>query len=107
GATNLAAVLQQLPAIAARVPASRLVLVTDGINSMGDAQRLAAATSARRDAPSADGRECRAARERDGAALAGRHDRRTLPRSDDDVAGGRRGARHAPPRAARAAFVRA
>src|SRR5256886_85237 len=46
GATNLTAVLQQLPAIAARVPASRLVLVTDGINSTGEAQRLAAATSA-------------------------------------------------------------
>jgi len=46
GATNLAAPLQQLPAIAARTPASRLVLVTDGINSMGDAQHLAAVTSA-------------------------------------------------------------
>jgi len=46
GATNLAAPLQQLPGIAARMPASRLVLVTDGINSMGDAQHLAAVTSA-------------------------------------------------------------
>lgn len=46
GATNLTAALQQLPAIAARVPASRLVLVTDGINSMGDSEHLAAAASA-------------------------------------------------------------
>lgn len=45
GATNLTAMLQQLPSIAARAPASRLVLVTDGINSMGDAQRLAAAAA--------------------------------------------------------------
>ena len=46
GATNLAAVLQQLPSIAAHVPESRLVLVTDGINSMGDAEHLAAAAKA-------------------------------------------------------------
>ena len=42
GATNLAELLDQLPAIAASQPAgSRIVLVSDGINSIGDASRLA------------------------------------------------------------------
>jgi len=40
GATNLVALLEQLPAIAA---GSRIVLVTDGINSIGDSARLARA----------------------------------------------------------------
>ncbi|HKS25481.1 MAG TPA: vWA domain-containing protein, partial [Thermoanaerobaculia bacterium] len=46
GATDLAAVLQQLPSIAAHVPGSRLVLVTDGMNSMGDTESLNAAANA-------------------------------------------------------------
>jgi Ca-activated chloride channel family protein len=46
GATNLVALLERLPEIAAHTPASRLLLVSDGINSMGDARRLAAATGA-------------------------------------------------------------
>jgi len=46
GATNLTAALQQLPAIAAHVPESRLLLVTDGINSMGDTQHLDATVRA-------------------------------------------------------------
>jgi tetratricopeptide (TPR) repeat protein len=42
GATNLAELLDQLPAIAASQPAgSRIVLVSDGINSIGDSTRLA------------------------------------------------------------------
>jgi len=40
GATNLVALLEQIPAIAAD---SRIVLVTDGINSIGDSARLARA----------------------------------------------------------------
>ncbi|HEY4640025.1 MAG TPA: carboxypeptidase regulatory-like domain-containing protein, partial [Thermoanaerobaculia bacterium] len=44
GATNLAALLDQLPEIAASQPAgSRIVLVSDGINSVGDSARLARA----------------------------------------------------------------
>jgi hypothetical protein len=44
GATNLAALLEQLPAIAASQPAgSRIVFVSDGINSIGDSTRLARA----------------------------------------------------------------
>jgi len=44
GATNLVALLEKLPSIAASVPAgSRIVLVTDGINSIGDSARLARA----------------------------------------------------------------
>jgi hypothetical protein len=44
GATNLAALLEQLPAIAAAQPAgSRIVLISDGINSIGDSARLARA----------------------------------------------------------------
>ena len=44
GATNLAALLEKLPALAASLPAeSRIVLVSDGINSIGDSARLARA----------------------------------------------------------------
>jgi Ca-activated chloride channel homolog len=44
GATNLASLLDQLPAIAASQPAgSRIVLISDGINSIGDSARLARA----------------------------------------------------------------
>ncbi|HXA17626.1 MAG TPA: VIT domain-containing protein, partial [Thermoanaerobaculia bacterium] len=44
GATNLVALLEKLPSIAASVPTgSRIVLVTDGINSIGDSARLARA----------------------------------------------------------------
>jgi len=44
GATNFAELLDQLPAIAASQPAgSRIVLVSDGINSIGDSSRLARA----------------------------------------------------------------
>jgi tetratricopeptide (TPR) repeat protein len=44
GATNLAGLLEQLPSIAASQPAgSRIVLLSDGINSIGDAARLARA----------------------------------------------------------------
>ena len=46
GATNLTAMLQRLPSIAAHVPGSRIVLVTDGINSMGDTEHLNAAVNA-------------------------------------------------------------
>ncbi|MEA2345294.1 MAG: hypothetical protein QOF63_3463, partial [Thermoanaerobaculia bacterium] len=42
GATNLAELLDRLPAIAASQPAgSRIVLVSDGLNSIGDSSRLA------------------------------------------------------------------
>lgn len=41
GATNLAGVLDQLPAIIARTPpASRLVLITDGIHTLGDSRSI-------------------------------------------------------------------
>jgi Flp pilus assembly protein TadD len=40
GATNLVALLEKVPAIA---PGSRVVIVTDGINSIGDSTRLARA----------------------------------------------------------------
>lgn len=44
GATNLAALLEQLPAIAAKTPAdSRIVLVTDGMHTIGDSRGLARA----------------------------------------------------------------
>ncbi len=44
GATNLVALLERLPAVAASAPAdSRLVLVTDGVETLGDARRLARA----------------------------------------------------------------
>ncbi len=44
GATNLATVLERLPAIAAAAPAdSRLVLVTDGMESLGSSARVARA----------------------------------------------------------------
>ncbi|HXH40601.1 MAG TPA: VIT and VWA domain-containing protein, partial [Thermoanaerobaculia bacterium] len=44
GATNLVALLEKLPALAASLPAdSRIVLVTDGINTIGDSARLARA----------------------------------------------------------------
>ncbi|HEX8254666.1 MAG TPA: VIT domain-containing protein [Thermoanaerobaculia bacterium] len=46
GATNLLALLEQLPAIAAAAPDSRLVLVSDGISTFGDSQRLARAIEA-------------------------------------------------------------
>jgi len=45
GATNLVELLEKLPSIMAASPAgSRLVIVTDGINTLGDSQRLARAT---------------------------------------------------------------
>jgi hypothetical protein len=40
GATDLAAVLEQLPALVAKSPASRVILVSDGIHSMGDSRQL-------------------------------------------------------------------
>ena len=44
GATNLVAMLERLPAIAASAPAdARLVLVTDGVETLGDSRRLARA----------------------------------------------------------------
>lgn len=44
GATNLLAVVTQLPAIAASLPpATRIVLVTDGLTSLGDSRDVAAA----------------------------------------------------------------
>jgi Ca-activated chloride channel homolog len=44
GATNLMALLERLPAIAASAPPdARLVLVTDGVETLGDARRLARA----------------------------------------------------------------
>jgi len=46
GATNLAGMLEALPSIAKASPTSRLVLVTDGINTLGDSQRLARAVDA-------------------------------------------------------------
>lgn len=44
GATNLAALLEQLPALVATLPPrSRIILVSDGISSIGDSARLARA----------------------------------------------------------------
>jgi Vault protein inter-alpha-trypsin domain/Carboxypeptidase regulatory-like domain len=46
GATNLLAVFKELPAIAASLPvASRIVLVTDGVSSLGDSRDVAAAVA--------------------------------------------------------------
>src|SRR5262249_50988863 len=46
GATNLVEVLEKLPSIIASSPAgSRIVIVTDGINTIGDSQRLARAVA--------------------------------------------------------------
>jgi Flp pilus assembly protein TadD len=46
GATNLAELLDRLPALVASAPAdSRLVLVSDGMNTLGDSRRLAAAVA--------------------------------------------------------------
>jgi len=46
GATNLVDVLEKLPSIIVSSPAgSRIVIVTDGINTMGDSQRLARAVA--------------------------------------------------------------
>ena len=47
GATNLVAVLERLPVIAASAPPdSRLILVTDGIETLGNSRRLARAVDA-------------------------------------------------------------
>ncbi|HEY0156263.1 MAG TPA: VIT domain-containing protein [Thermoanaerobaculia bacterium] len=46
GATNLQAALERLPEIAAAAPSSRLVLVTDGLHTMGSSARLARAVAA-------------------------------------------------------------
>jgi hypothetical protein len=46
GATNLQAMLERLPEIAAAAPSSRLVIVTDGINTLGSSARLAQAVAA-------------------------------------------------------------
>jgi hypothetical protein len=46
GATNLQAMLERLPEIAAAAPSSRLVLVSDGINTLGSTARLAHAVAA-------------------------------------------------------------
>jgi len=44
GATNLIALLEKLPSLVASItPGSRIVLVTDGINTIGDSARLALA----------------------------------------------------------------
>jgi hypothetical protein len=46
GATNLVDMLEKLPSIVASSPAgSRIVIVTDGINTMGDSQRLSRAVA--------------------------------------------------------------
>lgn len=47
GATNLVELLEKLPSIMSSSPAgSRILIVTDGINTLGDSQRLARATQA-------------------------------------------------------------
>lgn len=43
GATDLAALLERLPQIVQSDPTARILLITDGINSLGDSRRLARA----------------------------------------------------------------